>query len=801
MTEETGGEAGAGERATAFGARLRGHRRAAGLTQEALAERAGLSRRGLQHLEAGDARPYPATLDALAAALGLAPEDGARLRAAARAAPPPAADGAPGRSLAPPPHNLPLQLTSFVGRERALADVTGGLAADRLVTLTGAGGTGKTRLALRAAAELLGEYPDGVWLVELAALADPALVPQAVASAVGVREEPGRPLLATLTDALKPQRLLLVLDNCEHLLEASARLADALLRACPHLSILATSREALGIAGETPWRVPSLSVPELRRGLPPETLAQAEAVRLFVHRAVTAKQDFVLTERTAPAVAQICVRLDGIPLALELAAARVRVLPAEQLLGRLEDRFRLLTGGSRTAPARHQTLRAAVDWSYALLSDPERTLFARLSVFAGGWTLEAAEAVCADPDGAGIAPGEVLDLLTRLADKSLVVAEEQPDGTARYRLLETLRQYARERLAAGGAAALRERHAAHYLERAEAGPAGPGSYRFGEVVVRAVAEAWEREGDNARAALAWWLERGEAERGLRLVTALNASWQIGGRHGEALRWLDALLAAGPVPAPVRAGALNWAGYHAHQQGDYERARALHEASVALWREAGDPRELSVALTALGLVHCLQGDLARAEALIRESLILARGAGDGAGVSRGLRDLGHVARAAGDYPRAQALLEESLAAAQAAGHSWEVWRSSTCLARVAFLQGRHGEAAVRLREALTGLQDIARPVIAVADALEWLAAAVAAAGRAERAARLYGAAARLRRDAGGARYAPDRPAYERDVAETRAQLSRPAFAAAWAAGDAMTLEEAVADALADEPDTA
>ena len=293
------------------------------------------------------------------------------------------------------PHNLPLQVTSFVGREREIARVKDLLAGHRLVTFTGPGGTGKTRLALQVAADVLPDFKDGVWLVELAALRDPALVPQAVAAAVSVRGEPGRPLTATLIDALKPKRLLLILDNYEHLLDACAQVADALLRACPQVHLLATSREALGIDGETTWRVPSLTLPDAHAPLAVERLSQYEAIKLFIDRALAVQPSFQVTNQNAPAVAQICHRLDGIPLAIELAAARVRVLPPEQVLARLEDRFRLLTGGSRTALERHQRLEAAVSWSYDLLTDQEKTLFNRLSVFAGGWTLEVAEQVCA----------------------------------------------------------------------------------------------------------------------------------------------------------------------------------------------------------------------------------------------------------------------------------------------------------------------------------------------------------------------------------------------------------------------
>ena len=378
----------------------------------------------------------------------------------------------PLRSLEAFPNNLPVQLTSFIGRERELAEVKQLLEHHRLVTFTGAGGTGKSRLSLQVAADLMDAYPDGVWLVELAPLTDPRLVPGAVADVLGLREEAGRPLLGTLADVLRTKALLLILDNCEHLIGACAELAEALLRQSTQLRILASSREALGIAGEQPFRVPSLSLPDPRRlsSTTPDlatALSQSEAVRLFIDRVVTIQPHFHVTNRNAPAVAQICHRLDGIPLAIELAAARVKVLPVEQIASRLDDRFRLLTGGSRTALPRQQTLRALIDWSYDLLSETERTLLRRLSVFAGGWTLEAAEAVCA---GDGVDEYDVLELLTHLVDKSLALPEEH-DGDVRYRLPETVRQYARDRvLEAGEAAPLAERHLAYCLafsERAE----------------------------------------------------------------------------------------------------------------------------------------------------------------------------------------------------------------------------------------------------------------------------------------------------------------------------------------------
>ena len=349
------------------------------------------------------------------------------------------------------PNNLPLQLTSFVGREKEIAEVKRLLGTAHLLTLTGPGGTGKTRLSLQVAAEELSSFPDGVWFIELAPLADPSLAVQIIASALELREQFGRPLVDVITDYLRGKISLLLLDNCEHLVETCAKLAHDLLHACPRLKIMASSREALGVAGETAYRVPSLSLPDA------QNLTQCESVQLFIERATAAQSRFALTESNARAVAQICQRLDGIPLALELAAARVKVLSVEQIAARLDDRFRLLTGGSRTALPRQQTLRALIDWSYSLLSEQERMLFRRLAVFIGGWTLEAAEAVCASD---GIESDEVLDLLTRLVDKSLVSMEEQA-GEARYRRLETIRQYSREKfLEADDVEAVRDRHLA-----------------------------------------------------------------------------------------------------------------------------------------------------------------------------------------------------------------------------------------------------------------------------------------------------------------------------------------------------
>src|SRR5579884_2465087 len=438
-----------------LGALLRRYRETAGLSQEALAERAGISSRGLLYLERGRHRPYPATLRRLADALALTPQEREALALATRrpggaaplandavntpsAPPPPAPTALPSP---PPRHNLPASLSSFVGRERAQASVQELLAAHRLVTLVGTGGVGKTRLALAVAEGSLDRYPDGAWLVELAALADPGLVPLTIAQTLRLHQEPGRSILDTLRDHCHGTRMLLVLDNCEHLLAACATLAGALLRSAPELRILATSREPLRVTGEQSYRVPSLSAPNPHH-LPGVQLAGIyESVRLFVQRAREQRPDFALDERNARAVAENCARLDGIPLALELAAARVGRMSLDALVLRLDDRFRLLTSGARDALPRQRTLRATLDWSYDLLDRPEQTLLHRLAVFAGGWTLEAAEAVCA---GEPIAEWQVLDLLGGLVVKSLVQAQEAEEDV-RYHLLETVRQYAGER--------------------------------------------------------------------------------------------------------------------------------------------------------------------------------------------------------------------------------------------------------------------------------------------------------------------------------------------------------------------
>jgi predicted ATPase/class 3 adenylate cyclase len=646
------------------------------------------------------------------------------------------ADFPPLRSLEAFAHNLPAQLTSFIEREQVMAEVKQLLATTRLPTLTGSGGCGKTRLALQVGADLVEEYADGVWLVELAALADPGQVPQTVAAALGVREEPNRPLTQTLLDDLRPKQVLLVLDNCEHLLSACAHLADPLLRGCPHLRLLATSREALGITGEQTYRVPSLSLPDLPHLPPLERLHEFEAVQLFADRAGLVRSDFTLTEANAAAVVQVCRRLDGIPLAIELAGARVRVLSVEQVAARLDDRFRLLTGGSRTALPRQQTLRALIDWSYDLLSEPERVLLRRLSVFAGGWTLEAAEGVCG---GDGIDEWEILDLLTELVDKSLVVAAEQGEEV-RYRLLETIRQYGQEKRAGSGEEqGLRGRHRDWFLGLAE-----QAAREWESAAQEQWLERLEREHDNVRAALGWSVECGEAAAGLQLGTALYRFWEVRGYLAEGRERLAALLAVGEASerTVAHAKALNAAAFLASRQGDYEATRALCEESLVVGREVGDKRVMASSLNILGHVAIDHGDTGAAWALYEESLRLWRELGDTQGIAMVLNNLGSVTFYEGDYQAARALHEETLVLRRQMGAKHGIATSIANLAEVARHEGDWERARAVWAESLPlfgEMGDRGR----VAEGLQGVAAVSGAQGQRRRAVRLLGAAEALR----------------------------------------------------------
>ncbi len=688
------------------------------------------------------------------------------------------------------PNNLPIQLTSFIGREQEIAAVKESLSTTRLVTLTGPGGSGKTRLALEVAADLLEHYPDGVWLAQLAPMSEPTLVPKAVASALGIPEQPGRPLTETVVDYLQPRAPLLLLDNCEHLLEACARMADALLQACPNLRILATSREALGIAGELTYRVPSLSLPDLQRLPSPESLTQYEAVRLFVERAALSKPGFQITDSNAVAVAQVAHRLDGIPLAIELAAARVKALPVDVLAERLVDRFRLLTGGSRAALPRHQTLRAALDWSHDLLSEPERILLRRLSVFAGGFMLESAEKICA---GGGVDESDILDLLTRLVDKSLVAFDEQ-DGQARYRLLETVRHYGSERLVESGEADdARRRHRDWFLALAE---------RAGPKVHGPEQEVWVKrlrgEHDNLRAALAWSMGGGGAEPGLRLATALSWFWYVDGYWSEGRKWLEqALELAGDAQSDTRSNALMQAAYHARSQGDYEKARAFAEQGLTMARETNNRENIPWFLFNLGVVALHEGDYSRGKVLCEESVALGRELGLKVLLAWALAQLGHIARDSSDYERATTFYGESLAFAREYGEEYIIASALRNEGVLALHIYDYARAAALFSESLA-LCRTGSPNWVTEECLVGMAEIAFAKRRYERAACLFAAGDALHKLLGVRRSPRIKVRYDDCVASTRAALGDAAFTAAWAEGRAMMLEQAIEYALAAEP---
>ncbi len=595
----------------------------------------------------------------------------------------------PLRSLSILPNNLPAQMTPFIGRAHEIAELKSLLTTRRLLTLTGFGGCGKTRLALQVAADVVEEFPDGVWLAELADVADPAVTPQVVASALGVREEPGRSLTATLADHLYEKHLLLVLDNCEHIIVACAQLVQTLLASVPHLRILATSRESLGIPGEMTWHVPTLALPDLRKRSSLEELAQNEAVRLLVDRALAVRPSFAVTAQNASAVAQICHRLEGIPLAIELAAAQLRVLDLPQVAARIEDGLRMLPAARRT-PARHRTLHAVMEWSYAQLAEPERTLLRRLSVFAGSFTLQAAEAICATN---GIEQEAVLDLLARLVDKSLVMVDQQ-NSESRYRLLDTVRRYASEKLEEGGEAeTLRSRHTDWHLALVlQAEP------------MLQISQEWldrlEAEHPNLRSALDRYKQTGNWQQVLGFSAALRRFWLVRGFWVEGRRWLEeALVNAPDAPPALRAKGLQGAASLAQHQADYDRALVLCKESLATYRSLDDKRGIAEALTTLGNILFERGEYAAAGGVYEESLACGRDADDKWSIGVSLRNLANVLMHQGDFERARMLCQESLAVFRQAGNKHGLASALNMLGMIAHDQGDFAAARKPFEEAL------------------------------------------------------------------------------------------------------
>jgi predicted ATPase/DNA-binding XRE family transcriptional regulator len=798
-----------------FGQVLRHLRKTAELTQEELAERANLSVRAISDLERGlRTVPQRETVELLAQALHV-PSEQLEASVRRRRGPPPPSIS-PGLTPAPP-------LTSLLGREHEQSRAVRLLQREemRLLTLVGPGGVGKTRLALQVGAECAGHFQDGVVLVELAPIRDVHFVLPAIAAALGVHESGSMPLLESVTIFLHGRTLLLVLDNCEHLLDAGTLVVD-LLVACPGLSVLATSREPFHLRGEHRLEVLPLAVPDQTDAYSAEELAQFPSVALFLERAHAIAPDPVLDDDSIRAIAEICRRLDGLPLAVELAASRITLFPPKALLDRLSRALPLLTKGPRDAPIRQQTLRDTIDWSHQLLAPDEQRLFARLSVFAGGWTLEAAGAICADGDL------DILEGIGLLVDKSLVRQEGREEP--RFAMLETVREFAQEQLeATREAQTVRRRHAEHFLAMAREAELDLPGRNQARWLTRL-----NREIDNLRTALAWWRDRGEIDVALEMAGALAWFWYDGGHWAEGRAWLESLLTLDTPPhlTPGRAAALTALGGYNRSQSNFEVGRAHFEESLAIWRELDDARGTGRSLTELAVIVAAQGDAPRARALSEESLALAQEAGDQSYIALALHSLGVLAGEDGDEDTARSRLEESRGVWQELGNTGMLSLASNSLGDLARSRGQFAEAAAYYRESLELAEDSAtqhmqavyrhnlahathrlgnhtqaRDLFAqalslfrelgdqrgLAECVAGLAGLVAE-SEPERTARLFGATSAII-GAMGSRLNPSNQAdYHYALAIARARLGDDAFDAAWVAGRSLTLEQALAEAV-------
>ena len=856
---------------------LRRQRLALGLTQEALAERSGVAKRTIQDLERDAARPRRETLRRLIDALAPAPEARAaleavgpspRLRVVAPTSRGPRVEPVRIDAGARRHHgNLPVPRTRLIGREQEVAAIRQLLLRDdpsaspsragilsptaaslretaaattssagrcsrgraptsghaRLVTLTGPAGTGKTHLGLQVAAELLDRFPDGAHFVGLAPIADPALVPATIAQALEIPDLGGRPVLDSLKEYLRTRRLLLVLDNFEHVLPA-ATVVSELLGASPGLTVLATSRAPLGLRGEHERPVPPLALPDRQHPPAADALSRFAAVALFVERAAAITPDFVLTDDNGPAVAEICHRLDGLPLAIELAAARVRLLSPQAMLARLERRLPLLTGGARDLPARQQTLRGAIAWSHDLLDDDERRLFRRLAVFVGGCTLDAVDEVARAAgvggpmvgmmEGRGTShlpsplapPPSSLDLVEALVARSLVRREDEPGGGVRLGMLETIREYAAEQLdASGERAAMMDRHLAYYLTFAEAAR---------DQLQRPDGAAWfdrlERENDNFRAALEWSAAEGSpggparadvmpgtsrVEAGTRLAAALGFFWILRGRGRENLPRVMALAALTPPGTAVRARILaSAAQILGPMLGRHREALSLADEALSIWRALGDAHGIAIALLRRGQVAQGMGDSQRSLALLAESRALFRELGGESGPEWPMvLLLADVTQGQGDLDRAEPLYDEALAEARTRGDIHAVAHGLRNWGRIRRLRGDAERAFTMLRESVLLLVPF-KDVRCAYTCLEDFAAALCEHDRPADVARLFGAAEAVRELIGRPLDGGLLVHHDRAVASVRRRLAPEAFAAAWAEGRAMTMDQALAYAL-------
>lgn len=685
-------------------------------------------------------------------------------------------------------NNLPLQLTSFVGREREIVEVERLLFDSRLVTLTGTGGSGKTRLAIQVATGVVDSFADGAWLVELAGLADERLVPQAVAQVLDVHEATEQALSDTLAHALRSKQLLLLIDNCEHLIAACALLVEQLLRACPDVKILTTSREPLGIGGEAVYQVPTLSLPDLQSASP-KRLLESEAGRLFVERARSAKPSFALNEQNARGVAQICRRLEGIPLAIELAAARVKLLSVEKIATRLDDRFSLLTMGSRTALPRQQTLRATIDWSYNLLPEDVRLLFRRLSVFGGGFTLEAAEQICsAEP----LAPRAVLDILSRLVDRSLVVVDSAR-APERYRMLDTIREYAREQLAESGeAVSVRRRHAEFFTTWVEQMDmelrAGPTQLdRFAQL---------ETEHDNIAVALEWSLSSADPELGLRLVGVIFYFWWRCGHWLEWTRWMSlASVYLDEVSEKTRAGMLiAMAGIEFLVKHDNEGVRYHSREALEIYSRLGDRRNAAWAI--IWLSTCMpwvEEEYSEYMNLTEEAIAMLRQEGELGSVGQGLTNLGLNAQGHGDLVRAKQAFSESLEIARATGDRLRAAVQYSNLSNIALAEGDFEAAAVLAKQSMSWGREHGNAALDL-DTLVTVSGILALRGQPRQAAQIIGTIDMLSDRTEVKLQQWEQHDYDRYVALLRRQLGTTAFETLRNQGRGMTQEQAIEYAL-------
>jgi predicted ATPase/transcriptional regulator with XRE-family HTH domain/Tfp pilus assembly protein PilF len=830
------------EQFTSFGELFIYLRRRTGLTQRELAIALGYSDSQISRLEHNQRVPDRATLSALflpAFDIEHEPEWAARLFELADEARRPIEKNS-GLDMHPDPsHNLPLQLNSYLGREQEMAEIVGLLSAPdsgidqvfkpRLVTLTGPGGVGKTRLAIQAAFDLLGGFPDGVWMVDLAPLGNPALVAQTVAAALGLRDGGGQPILANLIAYLRRKAILLLLDNCEHLVEACAHLAEAILRSCPNVSILATSREPLGIAGEVIFPVEPLQTPEPGLSMPVEALAQYDAVRLFVERSQAVRPGFQLTTANSAAVSEVCRQLDGLPLAIELSAAHMNVLSAAQIAARLADMYRLLGRGSRTSLARAQTLRACMDWSYNLLTETERLLLARLAVFVGGWTLEAAESVCTDER---LKPPEVFPLLAQLVAKSLVVVDRHQPARLRYRFLETIYQYALEKLnVSGETPALRGKHLSYFFQMLDLLDLElAGAERLDRL------NRLEADHDNLRSALEWSLTNHiDSALSLRLATKLGVFWDFRGFLGEGRERLSAVLAKPGAEAlsQERADLLYELAWLAIYQGDilagmplleechkiYKQlqpaekrgeARVLSslaaieidngEAGIALEHaqkaletasEASDPYSICFAHHMLGLALGHLGEYDRAWDHLEISLAIGQKIGRSSIPI--LQNLGEVAVRQGNDEKGKQYVEQALGLATQAKDRWNIASALGTLGWIALRQAEFERTRDFLGRSLAVRQEIGDEG-GSAWCLEKMAELATLQGNPEKAASLLGAAAALRQAVNSQVNSADRPDYDQLVLALQAQIEPRTFQAAWEAGSTLSLQAAIQLAL-------